>query len=83
MTTDPFEKTFELPVSWNRAAADYVRDTAEWVARCLARVTQLDPILKVEEAEAAVHDMSRLERWRVLSPEGAAEQLYAPIRRPA
>ncbi len=79
--SSPFEKTFQLPVSWDHAAADYVRDNAEWVARCLARVMQLDPILAPDEAETAVHEMSRLERWRLMSPEAAADQIYAPIRR--
>ena len=68
-------------MNWEGGAADYVKDTAEWIARCLARVSELDPMLKAEEAEATVDDMSQLQRWRLMSPERAAEQLYAPIRR--
>ncbi len=82
MNSDSFEKTVQLPVSWDHASAGYVRDSAEWIARCLARVSHLDPILKADEAQAAVLDMSRLERWRVMSPEAAADQLYSPIKRP-
>jgi hypothetical protein len=76
----PFEKTTRLPPSWNLGAADYVKDTAEWVARCLARVQALDPILPSAEAEAAVEELSRLERWRVMAPEAAAQQLYTPVK---
>ncbi len=76
----PFEKTTRLPPSWNLGAADYVKDTPEWIARCLARVQALDPMLHGAEAEAAVGELSRLERWRVLAPEAAAEQLYTPVK---
>jgi hypothetical protein len=76
----PYEKTTRLTPSWNADAADYVKDTAEWVARCLARVTALDPALPAEEADKAVHELSLLERWRVMAPEAAAQQLYTPIK---
>jgi hypothetical protein len=76
----PYEKTTRLTPSWNADAAHYVKDTAEWIARCLARVVALDPALPGEEAENAVRDLSALERWRVMAPEAAAEQLYAPIK---
>ena len=57
-----------------------MKDTVEWVARCLARVTALDPALPAGEAEKAVRELSLLERWRVMAPEAAAQQLYAPIK---
>ena len=76
----PYEKTMRLTPSWDVDAADYVKDTQEWIARCRARVAALDPALPEDEAEKAVHDLSLLERWRVMAPEAAAEQLYTPIK---
>ena len=78
----PFEKTARLTPTWNADAADYVKDNDEWVARCLARVQALDPALGDREALDAVRDLSGLERWRVMSPEAAAQQLYAPVKTP-
>ena len=75
-----YEKTARLTPTWDLDAADYVKDTQEWIARCHARVTALDPALPGDEAEKAVRDMSALERWRVMSPEAAADQLYTPIK---
>lgn len=79
-TETPYEKTARLTPAWNVDAAQYVKDTAEWIARCLSRVRALDPVLPGDEAESAVGELSQLERWRVMAPEAAAEQLYAPIR---
>jgi hypothetical protein len=76
----PFEKTTRLTPAWNVDAAGYVKDNSEWIARCLSRVTALDPALPMDEAQKAVDDLSRLERWRIMAPEAAAEQLYAPIK---
>ncbi len=76
----PYEKTTRLTPAWNLDASLYVKDTSEWIARCLARVQALDPMLLGGEAEAAVRELSLLERWRVMAPEAAAEQLYAPIK---
>ncbi len=75
-----YEKTTRLTPAWNHDAADYVKDTGEWTARCLARVVALDPALPADEAEKAVRELAALERWRVMAPEAAAEQLYAPIK---
>ena len=81
MATDSgYEKTARLTPAWEASAADYVKDTDEWIARCRARVQALDPMLGDEEADVAVRDLSALERWRVLKPEAAAEQLYAPVK---
>lgn len=76
----PYEKTTRLTPAWNPDASQYVRDTPEWIARCLARVQALDPLLTEGEAETAVRELSLLERWRVMAPEAAAEQLYTPIK---
>jgi hypothetical protein len=75
-----FERTERIPVERVQAAGEYVRDTDEWVARCVARVLALDPIIKAEEAQRSVGELAGLERWRLMKPEAAAEQLYTPIR---
>jgi hypothetical protein len=77
---DDFERTVRIPVERILAPGEYVRDTDEWVARCVARVLALDPIIKPEEAHRSVSELAALERWRLMKPEAAAEQLYAPIR---
>ncbi len=77
---DCFERTERIPVERIEADGDYVRDTGEWIARCIARVLALDPIIKREEAQRSVAELAELERWRVMKPEAAAEQLYTPIR---
>ena len=75
-----FERTERIPVERIEASGEYVRDDAEWIARCVARVLALDPIIKALEARRSVTDLAALERWRVMKPEAAAEQLYTPIR---
>ena len=79
-----FERTERIPVERLTTDGEYVRDTDEWVARCVARVLALDPIIKADEARRSVADLSTLERWRVMKPEAAADQLYTPVKtRPA
>jgi hypothetical protein len=75
-----FERTERIPVERLQTAEEYVRDTDEWIARCVARVLALDPIIKGEEALRSVTDLAALERWRVMKPEAAADQLYTPIK---
>ena len=75
-----FERTERIPVERVHTAEEYVRDTDEWIARCVARVLQLDPIIKAEEARRSVADLAALERWRLMKPEAAAEQLYTPVK---
>ncbi|MDQ6639686.1 MAG: hypothetical protein M3Z15_08480 [Pseudomonadota bacterium] len=75
-----FERTERIPVERNQATGEYVRDNDEWIARCVARVLALDPIIKAEEASRSVGELAELERWRLMKPEAAAEQLYTPIR---
>ena len=75
-----FERTERIPVEHVQTAGEYVRDSAEWIARCVARVLALDPIIKAEEAQRSVSELAELERWRLMKPEAAAEQLYTPIR---
>lgn len=78
--TERFERTERIPVERMQTADEYVRDSDEWVARCVARVLQLDPIIKADEARRSVSDLAALERWRLMKPEAAAEQLYTPIK---
>ena len=75
-----FERTERIPVERLHAAGEYVRDNDEWVARCVRRVLELDPIIKAEEASRSVSELAGLERWRLMKPEAAAEQLYTPIK---
>lgn len=75
-----FERTERIPVEHITTAGEYVPDNAEWIARCVARVLALDPIIKTEEAQRSVSELAGLERWRLMKPEAAAEQLYTPIR---
>ena len=75
-----FERTERIPVERIQAEGEYVRDNDEWIARCVARVLALDPIIKAEEASRSVGELAELERWRLMKPEAAAEQLYTPIR---
>src|SRR5690349_18862246 len=75
-----FERTERIPVERIHAPGEYVRDTDEWIARCVARVLALDPIIKREEAERSVGELAGLERWRLMKPEAAADQLYTRIR---
>jgi len=74
-----FERTERIPVERIHAAGEYVRDNDEWIARCVARVLALDPIIKADEARRSVAELSELERWRLMKPETAADQLYTPI----
>ena len=78
--SERFERTERIPVERVQTAEEYVRDTDEWIARCVARVLQLDPIIKAEEARRSVGDLAALDRWRLMKPEAAAEQLYTPIK---
>jgi hypothetical protein len=74
-TDSPFDRTEVIPTGSSRGAG-YVRDDAEWIERCLARVLELDAVLKPEEASAVVRELATRERWRVMAPEAVADQLY-------
>lgn len=82
MTTDesPFEKTFRLVCRLDDSEIDYVRDTAEWIARCVARALVLNPDVSAYELTPLVLDMSTLGRWRLMKPETVAEQMSLPTR---
>jgi hypothetical protein len=77
-TEAPFEKTFRLVCRLDDADIDYVRDTAEWIHRCVARTLQLDPTTHADDVTPIVVDMSTRGRWRLMRPETVAEQLARP-----
>ena len=76
---DLFEKTFRLVCRLDDSEIDYVRDTAEWIARCVARVLERDPRASVDGVTATVLDMSSHGRWRLMKPEIVGDQLVLPI----
>ncbi|MEO5880867.1 MAG: hypothetical protein ABIQ06_00485 [Caldimonas sp.] len=77
---DPFEKTFRLVCRLDDAEIDYVRETSEWIARCVRRVLELDPAADAQAVTATVLDMSTRGRWRLMKPEIVGEQLRAASR---
>lgn len=79
-TESGFERTERIPVERLTSGGEYVRETDEWIARCVGRVLELDPIIRADEARRSVAGLAGLERWRMMKPEAAAEQLYTPIR---
>ena len=81
-TEAPFEKTFRLVCRLDDADIDYVRDTAEWIARCVARTLQLNPESHADDVTPIVVDMSTRGRWRLIRPETVAEQLALVSERP-
>ncbi len=80
---DPFEKTFRLVCRLDDAEIDYVRNTSEWIARCVERVLELDPAADAGEVTTTVLDMSSRGRWRLMKPEIVGEQLALPSASPA
>jgi hypothetical protein len=74
----PFEKTIRLVCRLDDADIDYVRDTAEWIRRCVARVVALNPAATAAGVTAIVVDMSTRGRWRLMRPETVGEQLALP-----
>ena len=58
------------------ASASDFASTDDWIGRCRARLLQLAPRLKTEDADEWVWQTSQVERYRRGSPEHAAEQLY-------
>ncbi len=47
-----------------------------WVARCIARLVELDPALDPELARPVVEDMCTRQRWRDMEPEQAAQVVF-------
>jgi hypothetical protein len=80
---DSFEKTFRLVCRLDDSEIDYVRDTAEWIARCVNRVLALDPFASADEVTLTVLDMSTRGRWRLMKPELVGDQFALAIAPPA
>ena len=80
---EQFEKTFRLVCRLDDADIDYVRDTAEWIRRCVARTLEVNPASNADEVTPIVVDMSTRGRWRLMRPETVAEQLALPQAAPA
>ena len=76
---EPFEKTFRLVCRLDDADIDYVRDTSEWIRRCVDRVLAANPSATADDVTAIVVDMSTRGRWRLMRPETVGEQLALPI----
>ena len=74
----PFEKTIRLVCRLDDADIDYVRDTAEWIRRCVARVIAVNPTATAAGVTPIVVDMSTRGRWRLMRPETVADQLALP-----
>ena len=86
MTTpndERFEKTIRLTCRLDDGDIDYVRDTAEWIARCVRRVLALNPKLSAREVTPTVLDTSTHGRFRLMKPELVAEQIALPVEPPA
>ena len=79
---DDFEKTFVLRRRPDDSEIDYVKDTGEWIARCVSRALHLNPTLWASEITPLVLDMSTLPRFRLMSPEDVAGQLTLPAKTP-
>ena len=81
-TESPFEKTFRLTCRLDDSDIDYVRNTAEWIARCVARTLEVNAGANADEVVPLVVDMSTCGRWRLMKPETVGEQLALPIPQP-
>lgn len=51
-------------------------DDHVWIARCVARLIELDPQLDPELARPVAEDMSSRQRWRSMAPEHAAQTVF-------
>ncbi len=76
---EQFEKTFRLVCRLDDADIDYVRDTAEWIRRCVSRTLVVNPTATADEVTPIVVDMSTRGRWRLMRPETVGEQLVLRV----
>ncbi len=51
-------------------------DDGVWIARCVARMVELDPVLDPTLAQPVAADMSSRQRWRSMPPEDAAQAVF-------
>lgn len=76
---DRFEKTMRVMCRVDDADIDYVKDTAEWIRRCVAEAVVLNPALSAHEMTPTVLDMSLRGHYRLMRPETVAAQLALPL----
>jgi hypothetical protein len=76
---EQFEKTVRLVCRLDDADIDYVRDTAEWIRRCVGRALAVNPTATATDVTPIVVDMSTRGRWRLMRPETVGEQLALPV----
>ena len=74
---EQFEKTFRLVCRLDDADIDYVRDTAEWIRRCVGRVLALNPSATRQRRHA---DRRRHEHPRPLAPDASGERSASSSR---
>ena len=53
-----------------------VVDDPMWIARCVARLVELDAKLEPEFARPIAEDMCGRPRWRGMTPEAAAQTVF-------
>lgn len=56
--------------------ADEPLNDGIWIARCVARLVELDPKLDPELAWPVAEDMSKRSRWRAMTPDDAARAVF-------
>jgi hypothetical protein len=57
-------------------AAEKSLEDGAWIARCIARLLVLDPLLDPDLARPVAEDMSGRARWRAMPPEDAAQTVF-------
>lgn len=75
---DRFEKTMRLMCRLDDADIDYVKNTAEWIRRCVAEAVCRNPTLSAHGVTPVVLDMSLRSHYRLMRPESVAAQLALP-----
>lgn len=58
-------------------------DEGSWIACCVARMVELDPMLDPELARPVAEEMSARTRWRVMAPEDAAQAVFDFVQKPS
>ena len=79
MDEEPFEKTMRVMCRVDDADIDYVKNTAEWIHRCVAEAIVINPALSAHDVTPLVLDMSLRGHYRLMRPETVAAQLALPL----
>jgi hypothetical protein len=58
------------------------RDADGWLARCVARMREIDPTLSADEADEVARTMLAFERTRLMAPEAAVDFVVAELVKP-